>query len=100
MRKYEKNRLSQEAQKLGFIRDTYEKVCRLSSVLSFRIIGVRPTHLTLLEDADLPLLLLSHFLLFQLLLRFRDIGRVWGDAVFLHGLVPGFVVAHPGDYLL
>ena len=35
MRKYEKNRLSQEAQKLGFIRDTYEKVCRLSSVLSF-----------------------------------------------------------------
>ena len=60
MRKYEKNRLSQEAQKLGFIRDTYEKVCRLSSVLSFRIIGVRPTHLTF-EDADLSLLLLRHF---------------------------------------
>ena len=35
MRTYEKSRLSQESQKLGFIRDTYEKVCRLSSVLSF-----------------------------------------------------------------
>ena len=35
MRTYEKSRLSQEAQKLGFIRNTYEKVCRLSSVLSF-----------------------------------------------------------------
>ena len=32
---YERSKLSQEAQDLGFIRDTYEKVCRLSSVLSF-----------------------------------------------------------------
>ena len=34
------------------------------------------------------------------LLRFRDIGRIWGDAVFLHGFGPGFLVAHPGDDLL
>lgn len=35
MRTYDKSKLSGEAQELGFIRDTYEKVCRLSSVLSF-----------------------------------------------------------------
>jgi len=32
---YEKSKLAIEAKGLGFIRDTYEKVCRLSSVLSF-----------------------------------------------------------------
>ena len=67
--------------------------------------GVRPTQLTLGAEAvpavlDLPLLLLSHFLLFLLLLCFRDLGRIGGDAVFLHGFGPGFVVAHPGDDLL
>jgi predicted nucleotidyltransferase component of viral defense system len=35
MPKYDKLTLSQQAQELGFNRDTFEKVCRLSSVLSF-----------------------------------------------------------------
>lgn len=35
MPNYDKRALSQQAQELGFIRDTFEKVCRLSSVLSF-----------------------------------------------------------------
>lgn len=35
MPNYDKRALSQQAQELGFIRDTFEKVCRLSSVLRF-----------------------------------------------------------------
>lgn len=35
MPNFDKRTLSQQAQELGFIRDTFEKVCRLSSVLGF-----------------------------------------------------------------
>lgn len=35
MPNYDKQTLSRQAQELGFIRDTFEKVCRLSSVLDF-----------------------------------------------------------------
>lgn len=35
MLRYDKRTLSKQAQELGFIRDTFEKVCRLSSVLNF-----------------------------------------------------------------
>lgn len=35
MPNYDKQTLSRQAQKLGFVRDTFEKICRLSAVLSF-----------------------------------------------------------------
>ncbi len=35
MQNYDKRILSKQAKELGFIRDTFEKVCRLSDVLSF-----------------------------------------------------------------
>jgi predicted nucleotidyltransferase component of viral defense system len=35
MPNYDKRSLSQQAQNLGFVRDTFEKICRLSTVLSF-----------------------------------------------------------------
>lgn len=35
MPNYDKQTLSRQAQELGFIRDTYEKIRRLSAVLSF-----------------------------------------------------------------
>ncbi len=35
MTQYNRIELGKQAKELGFIRDTYEKVCRLSEILSF-----------------------------------------------------------------